>query len=126
MNSISPNLNIMIKAAEKASKSLIRDFGELENLQVSLKGPSDFVTSADKNVEKIIMEELSKSKKKCAKPKMKRLMQNIKHYQQMPKKQYQKMKNPKKQRNATQNIKIFVFLRTPKYHGQLCLADFNV
>lgn len=64
MNSISPNLNIMIKAAEKASKSLIRDFGELENLQVSLKGPSDFVTSADKNVEKIIMEELSKSKKK--------------------------------------------------------------
>ena len=53
MNSISPNLNVMIKASEKASKSLIRDFGELENLQVSLKGPSDFVTSADKKVEKM-------------------------------------------------------------------------
>ena len=64
MNSISPNLNIMIKASEKASKSLIRDFGELENLQVSLKGPSDFVTSADKKVERILIEELSKSKKK--------------------------------------------------------------
>ena len=64
MNSISPNLNIMIKASEKASKSLIRDFGELENLQVSLKGPTDFVTSADKKVERILIEELSKSKKK--------------------------------------------------------------
>ena len=64
MNSISPNLNLMIKACEKASKSLIRDFGELENLQVSIKGPSDFVTSADKKVEEIIIEELQKSKKK--------------------------------------------------------------
>ncbi len=64
MNTISPNLNIMIKACEKASKSIIRDFGELENLQVSIKGPSDFVTSADKKVEKIIIEELSNSKKK--------------------------------------------------------------
>ncbi len=64
MNSISPNLNMMIKASEKASKLLIRDFGEIENLQVSLKGPSDFVTSSDKKVEKIIIEELSKSKKK--------------------------------------------------------------
>ena len=64
MNSISPNLNIMIKAAEKASKVLIRDFGELENLQVSKKGPKDFVTSSDKKVERIIIEELSKSKKK--------------------------------------------------------------
>ena len=64
MNSISPNLNVMIKASEKASKSLIRDFGELENLQVSVKGPSDFVTSADKKVEKILIEELTKSKKK--------------------------------------------------------------
>ena len=51
MNSISPNLNIMIKAAEKASKILIRDFGELEKLQVSSKGPSDFVTNSDKKVE---------------------------------------------------------------------------
>ena len=64
MNSISPNLNIMIKAAEKASKILIRDFGELEKLQVSLKGPSDFVTNSDKKVEKIIIEELTKSRKK--------------------------------------------------------------
>jgi len=64
MNSISPNLNIMIKAAEKASKILIRDFGELEKLQVSAKGPSDFVTNSDKKVEKIIIEELIKSRKK--------------------------------------------------------------
>tara|TARA_Y100000590_G_scaffold441888_1_gene569259 strand:+ start:317 stop:1057 length:741 start_codon:yes stop_codon:yes gene_type:complete len=64
MNSISANLNVMIKAAEKASKVLIRDFGELEKLQVSLKGPSDFVTNSDKKVEKIIIEELMKSRKK--------------------------------------------------------------
>tara|TARA_Y100000590_G_C15592184_1_gene966551 strand:+ start:561 stop:1301 length:741 start_codon:yes stop_codon:yes gene_type:complete len=64
MNSISLNLNIMIKAAEKASKILIRDFGELEKLQVSSKGPSDFVTNSDKKVEKIIIEELTKTKKK--------------------------------------------------------------
>ena len=64
MNSISANLNIMIKAAEKASKILIRDFGELEKLQVSAKGPSDFVTNSDKKVEKIIIEELTKSRKK--------------------------------------------------------------
>ena len=63
MNSISPNLNIMIKAAEKASKVLIRDFGELETLQVSSKGPSDFVTNSDKKVEKIIIEELTKTRK---------------------------------------------------------------
>tara|TARA_B100000674_G_scaffold272106_1_gene224727 strand:- start:190 stop:930 length:741 start_codon:yes stop_codon:yes gene_type:complete len=63
MNSISANLNIMIKASEKASKSLIRDFGEIENLQVSMKGPSDFVTNADKKVEKILIDELSKAKK---------------------------------------------------------------
>ncbi len=63
MNSISPNLNIMIKACEKASKIIIRDFGEIENLQVSQKGPRDFVTKTDKRVEKILIEELSKSKK---------------------------------------------------------------
>jgi myo-inositol-1(or 4)-monophosphatase len=63
MNSISPNLNLMIKACEKASRVIIRDFGELENLQVSKKGPKDFVTKTDKRVEKIIIEELSKSKK---------------------------------------------------------------
>ena len=43
MKSISANLNIMIKASEKASKILIRDFGEIENLQVSKKGPKDFL-----------------------------------------------------------------------------------
>jgi len=63
MISISSNLNIMIKAAEKASKSVIRDFGEIEKLQVSKKGPRDFVTKTDKLVEKILIEELSKTKK---------------------------------------------------------------
>jgi myo-inositol-1(or 4)-monophosphatase len=63
MISISANLNIMIKAAEKASKSIIRDFGEVEKLQVSKKGPNDFVTKTDKHVEKILIEELSKTKK---------------------------------------------------------------
>ena len=63
MQIISPNLNIMIKACEKASKILIRDFGELENLQVSKKSPKDFVTSSDKKVEKILVEELLKHKK---------------------------------------------------------------
>ena len=63
MISISSNLNIMIKAAEKASKSVIRDFGEVEKLQVSKKGPRDFVTKTDKRVEKILIEELSKTKK---------------------------------------------------------------
>ena len=63
MNSISPYLNLMIKACEKASKIIIRDFGELENLQVSKKGPKDFVTKTDKRVEKIIIDELTKSKK---------------------------------------------------------------
>ena len=63
MISISANLNIMIKAAEKASKSIIRDFGEIEKLQVSQKGPHDFVTKTDKRAEKILMEELQKAKK---------------------------------------------------------------
>ena len=52
----------MIKASEKASKILIRDFGELENLQVSKKGPKDFVTNADIKAEKIIIEELKKAR----------------------------------------------------------------
>ena len=62
MNSISANLNIMIKASEKASKILIRDFGEVEKLQVSKKGPADFVTNADLKAEKLIIEELKKAK----------------------------------------------------------------
>ena len=62
MNSISANLNIMIKASEKASKILIRDFGEIEKLQVSKKGPLDFVTNSDLKAEKIIIEELNKAR----------------------------------------------------------------
>ena len=64
MNSISANLNVMIKASEKASKILIRDFGEVEKLQVSKKGPSDFVTNADLKAEKIIIDELKKARPK--------------------------------------------------------------
>ncbi len=63
MNSISPNLNIMIKACEKASKVIIRDFGEVEKLQVSKKGPKDFVTKTDKRAEEILIQELTKRKK---------------------------------------------------------------
>ena len=62
MHTISPHLNIMIKASEKASKILIRDFGEIENLQVSNKGPYDFVTNADLKVENTIIDELKKAK----------------------------------------------------------------
>jgi myo-inositol-1(or 4)-monophosphatase len=49
-------MNVMFKAADKAAKSLVRDFGEVENLQVSRKGPSDFVSNADFNAQKIIRE----------------------------------------------------------------------
>ena len=59
----SPQFNLMYKACLKASKVLIRDFGEIEKLQVSIKGPSDFVSSADTKAEKIIIEELMKAKK---------------------------------------------------------------
>ena len=62
MNSISANLNIMIEASEQASKILIKDFGEIEKLQVSKKGPSDFVTNSDIKTEKIIIDELKKAK----------------------------------------------------------------
>ena len=62
MISISSNLNLMIKASEKASKVLIRDFGEIEKLQVSKKGPTDFVTNSDLKAEKIIIEELKKAR----------------------------------------------------------------
>ena len=58
----SANINVMVKACRKASKTLIRDFGEVEKLQVSLKGPGDFVTASDKKVEKIIIEELQKAR----------------------------------------------------------------
>ena len=55
----SPQLNLMHRACVKASKVLIRDFGEIEKLQVSEKGPGDFVTASDKRVEKIIINELN-------------------------------------------------------------------
>ncbi len=54
----SANLNIMIKAARKAARGLVRDFREVENLQVSTKGPGDFVSRADREAEKVIKEEL--------------------------------------------------------------------
>ena len=57
----SPHVNLITKACMKASRSLIRDFGEIENLQVSAKGPGDFVTSADKRTEKILIDELQKA-----------------------------------------------------------------
>lgn len=52
-------MNVMIKAAEKAGRVLVRDFGEVENLQVSAKGPGDFVSAADRRAEEIIKDELS-------------------------------------------------------------------
>ena len=57
----SPQINLMTKACMKAARSLIRDYGEVENLQVSSKGPGDFVSSADKRTEKILIEELQKA-----------------------------------------------------------------
>lgn len=59
---LSANMNVMIKAAEKAARSLLRDFGEVEQLQVSKKGPGDFVSAADKRAEEIIYEDLLKAR----------------------------------------------------------------
>lgn len=58
----SPHMNVMVDAAEKAARSLIRDFGEVENLQVSRKGPGDFVSTADTKAEKIVREVLEKGR----------------------------------------------------------------
>lgn len=60
----SPILTVMIKAAEKAGRALLRDFNEVENLQVSRKGPADFVSAADKKSEKILKEELEYARPK--------------------------------------------------------------
>ena len=57
----SPHINIITKACMKAARSLIRDFGEIENLQISSKAPGDFVSSADKRTEKILISELQKA-----------------------------------------------------------------
>lgn len=62
MKLYSANINVMVKTCRRAAKTLIRDFGEIENLQVSVKGPGDFVTASDKKVEKIIIEELLKAR----------------------------------------------------------------
>jgi myo-inositol-1(or 4)-monophosphatase len=59
---LSPALNVMVAAARKAARGLIRDFGELENLQVSRKGPADFVSTADNRTERILLEELTKAR----------------------------------------------------------------
>lgn len=58
----SPHMNVMVDAAEKAGRSLIRDFGEIENLQVSRKGPGDFVSNADMKAEKVVREVLEKAR----------------------------------------------------------------
>lgn len=58
----SPTINVMAMAAEKAARSLVRDFGEVEQLQVSRKGPADFVSTADIKVEKTLVRELSKAR----------------------------------------------------------------
>ncbi len=55
-------MNVMVSAVRKAGRSLARDFGEIENLQVSIKGPGNFVTAADLRAEKILHEELSKAR----------------------------------------------------------------
>ena len=64
MKLTSANINVMVNACRKAAKVIIRDFGEIENLQVSLKGPGDFVTASDKKVETILIEELQKARPK--------------------------------------------------------------
>lgn len=62
MSRHTPSMSVMVAAARKAARGLQRDFGEVENLQVSLKGPANFVTAADKKAEKVIFQELSKAR----------------------------------------------------------------
>jgi myo-inositol-1(or 4)-monophosphatase len=62
MSVISPLMTVMIAAARKAGKAISRDFGEVENLQIAKKGPSDFVTAADLKAEKVLYEELMKAR----------------------------------------------------------------
>ncbi|HEX2590169.1 MAG TPA: inositol monophosphatase family protein, partial [Rhizomicrobium sp.] len=59
---LSPALNVMVAAARKAGRKLIRDFGEIENLQISVKGPGNFVTAADQRTEKMLIEELQRAR----------------------------------------------------------------
>lgn len=60
----SPTIHVMVNAAQKAARGLVRDFGEVEQLQVSRKGPADFVSAADLRSEKIIREELEHARPK--------------------------------------------------------------
>ena len=62
MSRPSPTVTVMMDAARAAGRRLIRDFGEVENLQVSRKGPSDFVSAADKKAEEIIRKSLEKTR----------------------------------------------------------------
>ena len=59
---LSPHLTVMANAAHKAAKRLLRDFNEVEQLQVSVKGPSDFVSQADMRAEQTLREELNKAR----------------------------------------------------------------
>ena len=58
----SANINVMVQAAHKAARHLVRDFGEVENLQVSIKGPGDYVSAADHRAEQILHQELSRAR----------------------------------------------------------------
>lgn len=58
----SANINVMVSAANKAGRGLVRDFGEVEQLQVSVKGPADFVSNADMKAERILKAELKKAR----------------------------------------------------------------
>ncbi len=62
MASRSAIITVMSQAAYKAARGLVRDFGEVENLQVSMKGPSDFVTAADIQAEKVLHGELARAR----------------------------------------------------------------
>lgn len=62
MVALSPLLNVMVSASRKAARGLARDFGEVENLQVSIKGPSDFVSTADHKAERTLQQELQKAR----------------------------------------------------------------
>jgi myo-inositol-1(or 4)-monophosphatase len=62
MPQFSPLLTVMVAAVRKAGRGLARDFGEIENLQVSRKGPGDFVSAADHKAEQVLFEELSKGR----------------------------------------------------------------
>ena len=58
----SANITVMIQAARKAARHLVRDFGEVEHLQVSVKGPGDYVSAADRKSEQILRQELSRAR----------------------------------------------------------------